>query len=99
MEIESLLSKLDSLIARKDEFVAAKESKINQLHRQGQNIRTSEERYWLNKMYYDEYFVYNADSAMIYVDQNLDIADKLNKKEWIAEWKIKSLFFWLLPVC
>lgn len=92
MEIESLLSKLDSLIARKDDFVAAKEAKINQLHNQGRNIRTSEERYWLNKMYYDEYFVYNSDSAMIYVDQNLDIADKLNKKEWKAEWKIKKSF-------
>ena len=92
MEIESLLSKLDSLIARKDDFVAAKEAKINQLHNQGRNIRTSEERYWLNKMYYDEYSVYNSDSAMIYVDQNLDIADKLNKKEWKAEWKIKKSF-------
>lgn len=92
MEIESLLSKLDSLITRKDDFVAAKEAKINQLHNQGRNIRTSEERYWLNKMYYDEYSVYNSDSAMIYVDQNLDIADKLNKKEWKAEWKIKKSF-------
>lgn len=92
MEIESLLSKLDSLIARKDDFVTAKEAKINQLHNQGRNIRTSEERYWLNKMYYDEYSVYNSDSAMIYVDQNLDIADKLNKKEWKAEWKIKKSF-------
>ena len=43
-------------------------------------------------MYYDEYSVYNSDSAMIYVDQNLDIADKLNKKEWKAEWKIKKSF-------
>lgn len=33
MEIESLLSKLDSLITRKDDFVAAKEAKINQLHK------------------------------------------------------------------
>lgn len=99
MEIESLLSKLDSLIARKDDFVAAKEAKINQLHNQGRNIRTSEERYWLNKMYYDEYSVYNSDSAMIYVDQNLDIADKLNKKNGKRNGKSRSLFFWLLPVC
>ncbi|WP_455666477.1 DUF6377 domain-containing protein [Phocaeicola sp.] len=91
-EIESLLSKLDSLVAQKDVFVAAKEAKIDQLRKQGKSVRTLEERYWLNKMFYDEYFVYNADSAMIYVDQNLDIARELNKKEWYAEWEIKKSF-------
>lgn len=91
-EIESLLLKLDSLIARKDVFIIAKETKIGQLRNQARSVRTLEERYWLNKMFYDEYFVYNADSAMIYVDQNLDIASELNKKEWQAEWKIKKSF-------
>lgn len=91
-EIESLLLKLDSLIARKDVFIIAKETKIDQLRNQARSVRTLEERYWLNKMFYDEYFVYNADSAMIYVDQNLDIASELNKKEWQAEWKIKKSF-------
>lgn len=92
VEIESLLSKLDSLIAKKDVFVAAKEAKINQLRKQAENARTLEERYWVNKMFYDEYFVYNADSAMIYVDQNLKIARELDKKAWSAEWKIKKSF-------
>lgn len=91
-EIESLLSKLDSLIAQREVFITAKEAKITQLRKRGQSIRTQEERYWLNKMFYDEYFVYNADSAMIYVDQNLSIAQELDKKEWRAEWKIKKSF-------
>lgn len=91
-EIESLLSRLDSLIAQKEMFITAKEAKITQLRKRGQSIRTQEERYWLNKMFYDEYFVYNADSAMIYVDQNLSIAQELDKKEWQAEWKIKKSF-------
>lgn len=91
-ELESLLSRLDSLIAQKEVFITAKEAKITQLRKRGQSIRTQEERYWLNKMFYDEYFVYNADSAMIYVDQNLSIAQELDKKEWQAEWKIKKSF-------
>lgn len=91
-EIESLLSRLDSLIAQKEVFITAKEVKIAQLRKREQSIRTQEERYWLNKMFYDEYFVYNADSAMIYVDQNLSIAHELDKKEWQAEWKIKKSF-------
>lgn len=84
--------RLDSLIAQKDVFIAVKEDKIEQFRKQSKVIRTLEERYWLNKMFYDEYFVYNADSAMVYVEQNLDIAGKLNKKEWLAEWKIKKSF-------
>lgn len=91
-EIESLLSRLDSLITQKEVFITAKEVKIAQLRKREQSIRTQEERYWLNKMFYDEYFVYNADSAMIYVDQNLSIAHELDKKEWQAEWKIKKSF-------
>lgn len=91
-ELEPLLSKLDSLIAQREVFITAKEAKITQLRKRGQSIRTQEERYWLNKMFYDEYFVYNADSAMIYVDQNLSIAQELDKKEWRAEWKIKKSF-------
>lgn len=91
-ELEPLLSKLDSLIAQREVFITAKEAKITQLRKRGQSIRTQEEHYWLNKMFYDEYFVYNADSAMIYVDQNLSIAQELDKKEWRAEWKIKKSF-------
>ncbi len=91
-EIESLLCKLDSLVARKNEFVAAKEEKIDQLRRQRKNVRTLEEQYWLNKMFYDEYFVYNADSAMFYVDKNLSIACEIDRREWQAEWKIKKSF-------
>lgn len=90
--IESFLIKLDSLIVRKDAFVSVKETKISQLRKRSRNIRTLEERYWLNKMFYDEFFVYNADSAMTYVNLNLEIASDLYKKEWLAEWKIKKSF-------
>ena len=65
---------LDSLIAQKEVFIIAKENKIAQLQKQKKEVRTLEERYWLNKTLYDEYFVYNADSAMMYVEQNLNIA-------------------------
>lgn len=79
VEISSLLMRLDSLIAQKDVFIIAKENKIAQLQKQKKEVRTLEERYWLNKTLYDEYFVYNADSAMMYVEQNLNIASELGK--------------------
>ena len=49
VEISSLLMRLDSLIAQKDVFIIAKENKIAQLQKQKKEVRTLEERYWLNK--------------------------------------------------
>ena len=72
-KIKELLVRLDSLIAQKNTFAMLKEAKIAQLHKLQKDVRTLEERYWLNKNLYDEYCVYNADSAMNYVVDNLDI--------------------------
>lgn len=43
-------------------------------------------------MLYDESFVFNADSAMKYVDRNIQIATELKKKDWQDEWLINRLF-------
>lgn len=91
-KVASLLNKLDSLLAQKETFVYAKEFKIAQLYQKESIIRTLEDRYWLNKMFYDEYFVYNADSAIVYVEDNLYIARKMGWKERETEWKIKKSF-------
>lgn len=69
-----------------------KEAKIAQLHKLQKDVRTLEERYWLNKNLYDEYCVYNADSAMNYVVDNLDIVYRQNDKYRQMEWKIKKSF-------
>lgn len=91
-EIESLLLRLDSLIKNKDSFIKEKEEQIRLLRRSNQNIQTAEEQYWINKAFYDEYFVYNADSGLYYAEQNILMAEALDKKEGIAEWKIKKSF-------
>lgn len=91
-KIKELLVRLDSLIAQKNTFAMLKEAKIAQLHKQQKDVRTLEERYWLNKNLYDEYCVYNADSAMNYVVDNLDIVYKQNDKYRQMEWKIKKSF-------
>lgn len=91
-KIKELLVRLDSLIAQKNTFAMLKEAKIAQLHKLRKDVRTLEERYWLNKNLYDEYRVYNADSAMNYVAGNLDIVYKQNDKYRQMEWKIKKSF-------
>lgn len=91
-KIKELLVRLDSLIAQKNTFAMLKEAKIAQLHKLRKDVRTLEERYWLNKNLYDEYCVYNDDSAMNYVAGNLDIVYKQNDKYRQMEWKIKKSF-------
>lgn len=91
-KIKELLVRLDSLIAQKNTFAMLKEAKIAQLHKLRKDVRTLEERYWLNKNLYAEYCVYNADSAMNYVAGNLDIVYKQNDKYRQMEWKIKKSF-------
>ena len=91
-KIKELLVRLDSLIAQKNTFAMLKEAKIAQLHKLQKDVRTLEERYWLNKNLYDEYCVYNADSAMNYVVDNLDIVYRQSDKYRQMEWKIKKSF-------
>ena len=89
-DLRSLMIKLDSLIEQKQVFTELKEARIDQLRTN--KARTIEEKYWLNKLFYEEFFVYNSDSAMVYVNQNLKISERLGNKEWMAEWKIKKSF-------
>ena len=53
-KIKELLVRLDSLIAQKNTFAMLKEAKIAQLHKLQKDVRTLEERYWLNKNLYDD---------------------------------------------
>lgn len=90
--IDQLFRSLDSLLANEQEFHDQKVAKIADIKRAGKSAITLEERYWHNRRLYDEYFVFNADSAMRYVNENLAIAIALNNKDWENEWHINRSF-------
>lgn len=91
-EIPQLLATLDSILVQTGELASQKELKIAQLKKKLSNAANLEEEFWINKMLYDEYFVFNADSAMKYVDRNIQIATELKKKDWRDEWLINRSF-------
>ena len=91
-EIPQLLATLDSILVQTGELASQKELKIAQLKKKLSNAANFEEEFWINKMLYDEYFVLNADSAMKYVDRNIQIATELKKKDWQDEWLINRSF-------
>lgn len=91
-EIPQLLATLDSILVQTGELASQKELKIAQLKKKLSNAANLEKEFWINKMLYDESFVFNADSAMKYVDRNIQIATELKKKDWRDEWLINRSF-------
>ena len=91
-ELEQLLLRLDSVLACSDKYVVDKEARIEELRERKSSALKPEERLWLNKMFYDEFYVYNADSAMVYVTDNISISRQLGRKEWEQEWLLNKVF-------
>ncbi len=91
-DIKDLLRQLDTMIENERTYEQAKLNKIQGIKSLGKNARSLEERYWNNVLLYDEYFVFDADSAMQYVNANLNIAKELGNQQWEYEWHIKRSF-------
>lgn len=89
--LDRLLLSLDTILIHSEDYAKEKEMKIKQL-RMRKVPSNLEEKFWFNKMFYDEYYVYNADTAMVYVVDNIRIAQQLNKSEWEQEWRLNRVF-------
>ncbi|MBQ8500792.1 MAG: transcriptional regulator [Bacteroides sp.] len=79
---EALLCQLDSLIRQADCFIANKEARIDKVKQKLQHSHQAAETFQLNSQLYWEYRVYDADSALKYVNHNLQLARQHKKKEW-----------------
>lgn len=91
-ETESLLAGLDSVLAESGRYIAAKEKKISGLRASLETAAGPEERLWINKMLYDEYAVYMADSAMSFVNANISIAGHLGRGDILQEWRLNKVY-------
>lgn len=89
---ETLLDSLDQMIARQESFVEQKEADIRELRKRFRYQTNEEESYALRSMLYDEYYVYDADSAMNLAKANLQQAKMWGKPDMEAEWNIKVSF-------
>lgn len=91
-DIERMLQHLDSLIASEEEFTIAKEERIALIRKEESKNKTPEEMYWFNNRMYNEYYVFDADSALSYVNKNLAIARAENNVNWENKCKINKSF-------
>ena len=78
---EPLFVQLDSLIDNSGEFVRQKEERIEALKQSLKQSAEFERQYELCQAIYLEYRVYDADSAMKYTTQSLELARRHHDKE------------------
>lgn len=81
-ENRKLLHSLDSLLEQQDLFVRVKEERIKQLKMQYSRVKDVKELYAMNRMVYLEYRVYDADSALHYINKNIQLAQQTNNSTW-----------------
>ena len=80
-ETQSLSEYLDYVIENKHIFEAEKEERISRLRNlQGVSNLTPEQEYEINTKLYEEFRKYKLDSAIRYVERNLEIARQLDNK-------------------
>lgn len=89
--LDSLLNELDNKIENSALYIELKEAKIEELKVQKMKLNTSaDEIYQINQSLYKEYKSYISDSAIFYLNQNLDIAYSQNNIEKINETSIAT---------
>ncbi|MGV3762799.1 DUF6377 domain-containing protein [Parapedobacter sp.] len=91
-EIDSLLQVLDKTIAKRAVYTAEKEQKIDSIKQVLQRERSLESRYHLNNELIAEYQSFICDSALAYIDRNIQLADDLNNKAFIDESRLRLAF-------
>jgi len=87
--VDSLLSELDNKIKNCDLYIELKEAKVEELKVEKLKYNTSIEKiYSLNSSLFNEYKSYISDSAISYLNKNMDIAYSLEDSQKINETSI-----------
>ncbi len=81
-EQSELYAPLDSMIERAAEFESTKLARIAELRLRSRTSVSPTDRYLSASLLFDEYSVYNSDSAMIYVDRMLNVSRRCGNKDW-----------------
>ena len=76
------LNMLDSLIDRKEDFRKAKLSRILELQSNARNAVTDHDKYYITNRLFEEYSTFNSDSALKYINLNIELAEKAGNTEW-----------------
>lgn len=91
-KIDSLLNVLDKVISQKDYYEGLKNKKISVLKQNfKQGNLPKEKQYQVNNALFLEYEAYRFDSAIHYINNNLEIAIGLGNQQMLNDSKLKKI--------
>ena len=93
---DALLQQLDSIIANHQNLVNEKEIRINGLRETLTKAKTDNERFGITRQLYDEYLVFDSDSALHYATETRKIAERAMPEDYdlLTEWKLNEAFIY-----
>ncbi len=91
-----LLQQLDSIIANHNSLVNEKEIRINGLRETLTKAKTNTERFGITRQLYDEYLVFDSDSALHYATETRKIIERSMPEDYdlLANWKLNEAFIY-----
>lgn len=95
-EIVDLLKELDRAISERPVHKAEKETKIRQLKQEMAQALSLDEQYHIAGDIIDQYMSFTCDSAEAYINKRLEIAGRLDSREYLQESKLQLSFVYSL---
>ena len=95
-ENNALLQQLDSIIANYKNLVNEKEIRINGLRETLAKAKTNTEKAGLTRQLYDEYLVFDSDSALRYATETRKILEHSMPEDYdqLTQWKLNEAFIY-----
>lgn len=95
-ENNALLQQLDSIIANHQNLVKEKEIRINGLCKTLSNTKSNNDRLGVLRQLYDEYLVFDSDSALHYATETRKLIERSQPDDYdlLTEWKLNEAFLY-----
>lgn len=87
LPLDKMLAQLDDFLEHKDQYVEQKEKKIAEWRQQLGEVVSNERRYEACIHLFNEYKSYKYDSAYVYANKCLSLAQSLDNRGYVAEAK------------
>lgn len=93
---DSLLKVLDKVISERLVYTEKKEATIKELKAKKKEQKTLDDMYRLNSEILNQYSTFVCDSAEQYINENIEIAKKLDNKTYLLEGRLQLAFVYSL---
>lgn len=91
-KVDSLLNELDEILLQGATYMLQKEDRINRLKKQRILEINPDKQFEIGYTIIDEYKSYNCDSALTYIDLNMQLAEQEKNNVWIIRTKLQYSF-------